>query len=333
MRVRLLQALALVLTLAPIFSHAAQSFSDVPPSREEFAAVEDLKTRGIVEGRPDGTFGPDSSVNRAEAITIVVRAVANANNLPVTKSCFPDVADDAWYARTVCYAFDLDWVSGYPDGTFQPVRTVSKAEFLKILLNAYGVDVSIVHEFRDPLARDAGNPEEWYFPFLATALSYSMTSADSFGNLNPGAALTRGQVALMMERFFLYREGRRTQELLTFAEKDIRLVFSSLDALEINRAAMAAARVRLAVFGASERQPDAAVIRATGKLAEALKALASAYRFTESGNLDAALQNSQGAYLLGDEADSLHDSVRPYTDRVRAYAHDLANDIREYEKE
>ncbi len=323
----------LLLLQGSVYAEVGQSFLDLPPSREEFAAVEELKDRGIIQGRPNGTFGPDDFVNRAEAITVVVRAVANEKNLPNLDHCFPDVVEGDWYVRPVCYAFDLGWVSGYPDGTFQPVRTVSKVEFLKILLNAYGIDTAVVNEFRDPLALDAGNPDEWYFPYLSYALLSSMTSADTYGNLNPGAALTRGQVALLIHRLILYREGVRTQDLLTFAEKDIRAVFFHLDALSVTRAAEAVARVRLAVFGASERQPDAAVIKGTAKLADALRALVDAYRLTEQGSLDTSLTKSQEAYQLCDQADALHDSVRTYTDRIRSYAHDLAEDIRAYKAE
>ena len=320
--------LAFLCLLPP--SVRAESFSDVPPAREDYRAIEDLKARGILQGRPNGTFGPDERVNRAEAITIVVRAVANARNLPKADNCFPDVAGDDWYVQPVCYAAELDWISGYPDGTFQPIRTVAKAEFLKILLNAYGVDTSVVQEFRDPLSPDAASPDEWYFPFLATALLHSMTSVDAFGNLNPGAALSRGQVALMMERFILYREGQRTQELLTYAEKDIRAAFSNLDALGLDRAAEDVARVRLALFGAKNRQSESTLINATEKLTDALHTLVSAYKLTKQGNLSSALDAGKESYRLGDEADTLNDSVRPYTDRIRSYAHDLAEDIRAY---
>lgn len=331
MTLRALPFLFLILAPFPVF--AAQSFSDVPPAREEYEAVEDLRARGIVEGRPDGTFGPDTQVNRAEAITIVVRAVANVRNLPAFDRCFPDVGGDAWYVKPVCYAFDLDWVSGYPDGTFQPIRTVAKAEFLKILLNAYGVDTSLIEKFRDPLAIDVRNPDEWYVPYLSYALASSMTSTDAYGHLNPGAMLTRGQVALMMHRFVLYREGVRTQQLLTSAEKDIRAVFSHLDALEVDRAEEDIARVRLAIFGAIERQPDAEIIKSTGTLTEALRVLVSAYRLTQEGDMEAALAATQNAYRTADAADDGSDAVRTYTDRVRAYAHDFAEDIRAYRRE
>ncbi len=325
----MIRVLLLFFLLAPLSAYAG-SFPDVPESREEYEAVENLKTRGVIKGNPDGTFGPDAFVNRAEAITIVVRAVANAQNLPPADSCFPDVAGEDWYVKPVCYARDLGWVAGYPNGTFQPVRTVSKVEFLKILLNAYGVDVSFVEEFKDPLAPDATNSEEWYFPFISYSLASSMTSADSFGNLNPGVALTRGQVALLMHRYLLYKEGGRAQELLLFAEKDIRAVFSHLDELEVDRAKYAASRVKLAAWGAEQKLAESEVVLVTEKLAEALNALADAYKLVEGGAVESALEKAQLAYRLSDEADAISGTAALYTGRVKSYAHELADDIRSY---
>ena len=308
---------------------SSPSFSDVPQSREEFEAVENLKRRGIIEGRPNGTFGSDDFVNRAEAVTIVVRAVANVRNLPSSKKCFPDVQGDLWFVRTVCYAKDLDWVAGYPDKTFQPVRTVAKGEFLKILLNAYGVDTdAVVRQWKEGLASDAQDPSQWYFPYLAYAVASSMTHADDAGNLNPGAALRRGQVALLVHRFLLHREGERTQALLTESEKDIRQAFAKLDALDILPAQFATARVRLMAWGALERLPDSGVVRATAKLGDALAALVHAYSLVQQSQMESALAASGYAYALADEADRLSGDVRVYSDRIRSAAHTLAEAVR-----
>ena len=323
--------LILLLFLMPLRVWAEDpmpSFTDVPPTREEFIAIEDLKRRGILEGRPDGTFGPDAFVNRAEAVTSVVRAVANVRNLPLLTHCFPDVTAGEWFVQPVCYAGDLEWVSGYPDGTFQPMRTVAKIEFLKILLQAYGVDTEDVSALAKPLAPDASDETQWYFPFLSYALASSMTRADGSGNLNPGAALTRGQVALLTHRFLLYREGERNQALLVEAERDMRFAFGKLDALDIDSAAFAAARVRLMTWGASERIPDAVPVRGAVKLAEALESLVDGYRFFASANFTSALQKAQAAYRSADEADALTLDVKLYTDKIRAYARELGVSIR-----
>lgn len=308
----------------------AASYSDVPQSREDYIAVEDLTSRGIFQGRPDGTFGPDDFVNRAEAITIVVRAVANEKNIIAKKNCFPDVHGDDWYVKYVCYAHDLGWVSGYPDGTFQPIRTVSKVEFLKILLNAYGVEVEELDKFMDPIAHDASDANAWYFPYMKYALASSMTSADSFENLNPGIALTRGQVALLTDRFLLYREGGRDQSLLTFAEKDIRSSFDHLDSLDVHASKYAISRARLAAEGVVMRSTGESVVDATIKLIDSVADLVDAYAAVKSGDLDRGVALSQHAYGKSAEADNMTDNVKIYTDRVRDYAHELANQIRSY---
>ncbi|MEK7137125.1 MAG: S-layer homology domain-containing protein, partial [Patescibacteria group bacterium] len=211
---------------------ALPSFTDVPETREEFGAIEDLRERGIIEGRPDGSFGPEDFVNRAEAVTIVVRAVANVKNLPTLGNCFPDVRGKDWYVRPVCYAKDLEWVGGYPDGTFQPIRTVSKGEFLKILLNAYGTDLELLATFGEPVALDAQDTTQWYFPYLSYALASSMTIVDRDGNLHPGASLTRGQVALLIHRFLLYREGQRNDTLVENALRDVERALDALPNLD-----------------------------------------------------------------------------------------------------
>lgn len=302
---------------------ALPSFTDVPETREDFMAIEDLRDREILQGRPDGTFGPGDLVNRAEAVTIVVRAVANVRNLPPMSDCFPDVRGRDWYVRPVCYAEDLEWIGGYPDGTFQPIRAVSKGEFLKILLNAYGVDLEPLAEMNDPLATDASDARQWYFPYLAYALLGSMTRPDASGNLHPGAPLTRGNVALLMHRFLFYREGQRNDALLGDAFEDIERALDLLVAGDGAQAGFASARARLLARGAYERLPGEALVQATFAIADALAALVQSSRADSD-----ALALAQEAYRKADEAASLSTEVQTLADRIRTMAHDRAEHIR-----
>lgn len=43
-------------------------------------------------------------------------------------SCFTDIAPGAWYEQYVCAAADRGIVTGYPDGTFDPEGTITRAE-------------------------------------------------------------------------------------------------------------------------------------------------------------------------------------------------------------
>ena len=107
--------------LAHGISNAA-SFSDTSESHANNDAIEYVKNNGIASGYPDGTYKPDSTINRAEFTKIIVGAryraetidtciVANTNS-DWTYTYFPDVPKDAWYAKYVCYAEDQDIISG-----------------------------------------------------------------------------------------------------------------------------------------------------------------------------------------------------------------------------
>lgn len=46
---------------------------------------------------------------------------------------FSDVPADKWYAETVAAMTGAGWLTGYPDGTFRPNKTISAAEFVSIV--------------------------------------------------------------------------------------------------------------------------------------------------------------------------------------------------------
>ena len=111
---------------------APSLFKDVPAIHSYYDAISWAKTAGVVSGYPDGTFGPDRVVNRAELLKIVL----TADGAPVVHDSGPtgfrDVPDNAWYAPYVRYARGIGMIEGYGDGTFRPERAVNTAEALKM---------------------------------------------------------------------------------------------------------------------------------------------------------------------------------------------------------
>ena len=107
-------------------------FSDVPTDAWFAPFVVAAKNAGI-SGYPDGTFRPDATINRAEALVLLLTAAgidfssANTSALP-----FSDVPTDAWFAPAVAHAYALDIVSGKTATTFQPSANITRAEIAKI---------------------------------------------------------------------------------------------------------------------------------------------------------------------------------------------------------
>lgn len=75
-------------------------------------------------------FRPDDAITRAELVDVLVRFAPNAPDAPAS---FSDVPSDHWAAAQIGKATALGWLSGYPDGTFRPESSLTRAEACAII--------------------------------------------------------------------------------------------------------------------------------------------------------------------------------------------------------
>ena len=73
--VSLFLALILMLAVFPFKASAATSFPDVPSTFWGYYYVTALANKGLIAGYPDGAFGPNRNITRAELVTIVIKSV------------------------------------------------------------------------------------------------------------------------------------------------------------------------------------------------------------------------------------------------------------------
>ncbi len=102
-------------------------------------AIDYMVNKNIVQGYADDTFRPDMPVNRAEFLKMLLLAKVGVGGIGEGARCFRDVTT-GWYAPYVCYAKQNGVVSGYPDGTFKPSRTISFAEAAKMVSELFGIE-------------------------------------------------------------------------------------------------------------------------------------------------------------------------------------------------
>ena len=114
-----------------------KTFSDVEDDAWYATAVNTMASLGMLEGYPDGTFRPDAPITRAEFAAI---ALAFAYD-PASASCsYTDVSTSAWYYTYVAQATTYGWIGGYPDGSFRPNNSITRAEVAVIVNNMLGRD-------------------------------------------------------------------------------------------------------------------------------------------------------------------------------------------------
>ncbi len=160
-------------------------------------AVSVLTDAGVVEGDPSGTFRADSTLNRAEFMTIIMRLLPASDGREYM-NCFPDVPRNIWYEDEVCRAKSMGIVRGNVDlkvdpslWRFEPNRAVQYEEAVKVLVKLYAYSALET------------NGNDWYVPFINEALDRDLDLA----GVAVGDKITRGEMARLTANFLAYSEG------------------------------------------------------------------------------------------------------------------------------
>ncbi len=324
----------LATSVVPAFAQTqTQSFADVPPTHAAFSAVEYLKSKGMVQGKPDGTFGPDEKLTRAAAIKILVAGLASGEDIAAAgaTSGYNDMASTPWAIPYVELAYKKFKIIDPPSqkASFNPSAIVKKSEFIKMAVAARQIDAK--GAFADitlPLATDVANANEWYYPFMRYALSSSMTTVSVEGLLNPSKEVNRAEMALLLYRLDMYRAGRRTQALLSQTESDIVNLLKMLDAKDLNQAKYASARAIVTSRGALAVKPNEAVVKGAVKTAEGFGMLVRAYEAGIAGKFDEVIALSKDAWGAADKARAFSPNLESITTQMQAIAKKMADDAR-----
>lgn len=125
---------------------ATKKFSDVSTSHWAAAYIAKAAEIGSVSGYSNGTFKPDNTATRAEAIKIILLTWYNPDQLNATLSndC-TDIFSGQWYFNYFNYGLSHDIISGYlnPDGTptgfCKPGNQVTRGEAAKMIVHTKGL--------------------------------------------------------------------------------------------------------------------------------------------------------------------------------------------------
>ena len=126
------------------------SFTDVAADAWYAEAVNTLATLEIVDGVGDNRFAPERTITRAEFTTMAMRF---CQEIPTGENIFSDVDQDDWFYDYVVGSIQYGWINGYPDGTFRPNDTITRAEVTTIANRMLGraADEAYVDGHQDQL--------------------------------------------------------------------------------------------------------------------------------------------------------------------------------------
>lgn len=130
-RAELLKILVEALNLRPSVDNYNSCFPDV--LREWYAPyVCYAKEQGYVDGYPDGTFKPGDTVNKVEALKMILKSKNFTGPETLTTSPFNDVTSDDWFHPYVLRAKELNLLTEIGDH-YRPDTGMSRANISEII--------------------------------------------------------------------------------------------------------------------------------------------------------------------------------------------------------
>lgn len=148
-----------------------------------------------VSGRTATTFVPNGTLTRAEAAKLLYELMTAQAHKQYDRSDngFSDVPDGKWYAVAVSTLANAGAIKGYSNGTFQPGKPITSAEFVTVLTGIYGANTSKGMPFAD-----VGSA--WCHDAVATAYGNGWVGGYTDGTFHPNQTITRAEAVTILNR-------------------------------------------------------------------------------------------------------------------------------------
>ena len=151
-------------------------------------------------GYPDGTFGPENNMTRAEVAQMFYNLLLD-QDVEITKT-FDDVPANAWYAKAVNTLASLDIISGVGDNKFEPERSITRAEF-----TAMAMKFAVGGEEGENIFSDV-DEDDWFYEDVVNSIQYGWIHGYGDGTFRPNNPITRAEVTAIVNNML----GRAADE-------------------------------------------------------------------------------------------------------------------------
>ena len=146
-----------------------------------------------VRGFAEGDFRPNNSITRAEMSMILFRLLDSADKYTPRSNNFSDV-HAGWYAQAVSYLASRNIVQGYPDGTFRPNASITRAELTAVMSRFFEINENGTHSFNDV------SGSHWAIMYINNAVNRGWVEGFPNGTFRPNNSTTRAEAVTLLNR-------------------------------------------------------------------------------------------------------------------------------------
>ena len=193
---------------------------DEPADPDDTGVSDLLNTKDHIQylfGYPDGTFGPENNMTRAEVAQMFYNLLLD-QDVEITKT-FDDVPANAWYAKAVNTLSSLDIISGVGDNKFEPERSITRAEF-----TAMAMKFAVGGEEGENIFSDV-DENDWFYDAVVNSIQYGWIHGYGDGTFRPNNPITRAEVTAIVNNML----GRAADEDFVDEHADELTPFSDIE--------------------------------------------------------------------------------------------------------
>ncbi|MFK8182616.1 MAG: S-layer homology domain-containing protein [Phormidesmis sp.] len=186
---------------SPFIPHAdiaSANFIDLSERHWAKDFIEPMVKKGWLSGFGDGSFQPEAPMTRAQFAALLVGAFEPVPRRPAQQ--FRDVSDDFWGASVIQEAYRAQFISGFPDLTFDPNYPLTKLQALLALVSGLALQTVSPPQRRSlQTFSDRTDIPQYAENAIATATQLGLVfNRPSLAELRPNRTATRAEVSAMV---------------------------------------------------------------------------------------------------------------------------------------
>ncbi|TXK82581.1 S-layer homology domain-containing protein [Paenibacillus sp. N3.4] len=151
----------------------------------------DKRHKAYILGYEDNSFGPERPITRAEMAAILSRVFEKAEKQgPIS---YTDIAAAHWAKGAIDKVTRMGLMDGYPDGSFKPEQTITRAEMSTITARLINTATSEGGSFPDAIGH-------WAAAFIQKAKTAGLINGYEDGTFRPDQTLTRAEAVTLINK-------------------------------------------------------------------------------------------------------------------------------------
>ncbi|OKP89884.1 S-layer homology domain-containing protein [Paenibacillus sp. P32E] len=179
---------------------AAPTLSDIPNNYAK-AAIQELISKGIMNGTGDGKFNAEGNIKRQDFAIVLANALNLNLSAPPATATFKDIPKDSYAFAAVEAAAKAGLVKGMGGNLFGGFQSITREQMAVMFVNALGVDPA--GKAKNLTFPDSDLIAVWAKDAVAAAVEYGLMVGRPDGTFSPSISASRQDVALVTAKFLV----------------------------------------------------------------------------------------------------------------------------------